>query len=124
MLVMGGMQDNHHFLPTSQIVRLGQPTEPGPHMTEWVAGHCSTTLQDGSVVITGGLRKSNHAGSAMAEVYNFTTGQWRQVQNMRQGRFFHSCTQVWLSPDDPESDILSSYVTNTSIISIVVAGGK
>ena len=55
-------------------------------MTEWAANHCSTTLTDGSVVITGGQRFSHPYGSAKVELYSFTTRQWRQLQNTRQRR--------------------------------------
>ena len=124
MLVMGGMPDRHHFQSSTQIVRPGQPTQPGPDMTEGADGHCSTTLQDGSVIVTGGQRPSNYEGSARTEVFNFTTKEWRQVQDMRQRRAYHSCTQVWVTPDNPDSDILYGYVSNTSVVTIVVAGGK
>jgi hypothetical protein len=123
MLVMGGVYAERG-LSNTQIVRPGQPTQPGPEMTEETGAHCSTTLQDGSVIVTGGLRESNSYGSPRTEVYNFTTRQWTKVQDMRQGRFGHTCTQVLLEPDDPDFNILNGHVRNTSVLSIVIAGGK
>jgi hypothetical protein len=124
MLVLGGMGATNYPLSTTQIVRPGQSTEPGPDMTEWAAAHCSTTLQDGSIIVTGGGRGSDPTGSARSEVYNVTTRQWRRVKNMKQRRMHHSCTQVWLSPDSIASDILDGEVSNQSVLSIVIAGGK
>jgi hypothetical protein len=124
MLVMGGLDANHYGLNITQIVRPGHSTQPGPNMTGWAYGHCSTTLQDGSVISMGGARPDNFGGSARTEVYNFTTKQWRQAHDMRQRRLYHSCTQVWVTPDNPEDDILAPVHTNNSVISIVVAGGN
>ena len=104
-------------------MRPGHPTELGPGMTESAGMHCSTTLQDGSVVVTEGRRKSGKLGSAKTEIYNFTTREWSQRANMKQRRFWHSCAQVWLSQDDPNSDFLAGYVRSTSVLSVVVAGG-
>ena len=123
MLVLGG-RNVEHVLSCTQIVTPGQPTRPGPHMTEAADDHCSTTFQDGSVIVTGGQRRSNPYGSAKTEVYNFTTGKWQQLQDMNQRRIFHSCTQVWLSPDNLHGDVLSGIVKKTSVLSVVVAGGK
>ena len=123
MMVMGGMQ-GERVLSSTQIVRPDQPTQPGPDMTEISISHCSTTLQERSVIVTGGQRKSNPYGSPKTEVYNFTTGKWRQLQDMTQRRFFHTCTQVLLEPDDPDFNILNGHVRNTSVLSVVVAGGK
>ena len=54
MLVLGGGDASSHILATAQIVRPGKPTELGHAMTEETLGHCSTTLTDGSVIVTGG----------------------------------------------------------------------
>ena len=125
MMILGGLDAaKKAFLPTTQIVWPGYPTKLGPVMTEWAGMHCSTTLQDGSVIVTGGRRKSGRLGSPKTEIYNFTTREWSQKADMKQRRFWHSCTQVWLSPDDPNSNILAGYVSSTSVLSIVVAGGK
>ena len=126
MLVMGGWPSHVGYgtessvLSTTQIVRPGQTIQPGPNMTGAAYGHCSITMLDGSVIVTGGRRLYKDGGSARTEVYNFTTGHWRTVQPMTQRRMFHSCTQVWVTP---ESDILSGAVTNSSVISIIVSGG-
>jgi hypothetical protein len=123
MLVLGGMNDTH-LLSSTQIVRPGQTTQSGPDMTEVVMDHCSTTLQDGSVIVTGGSRMSNPYGSAKTELYNFATGKWRQLKDMKQRRMLHSCTQVWLNSDNLHGDVLSGIVKKTSVLSVVVAGGK
>jgi hypothetical protein len=119
--VLGGTADGIHDVLTTQIVRPGRPTEWGPNMTEQVSGHCSTTLQDGSVIVTGGNR-NNIRGSSNTDIFNFTTGQWSQKKDMKQRRMIHSCAQVWLDPGNPS--FLSGAVTNRSVLSIVVAGGK
>jgi hypothetical protein len=124
MWILGGVDAGKHYLSSTQIVRPGMPTERGPDMTEEAIGHCSTPLQDGSVIVTGGIRRSNLWGSPRTEIYNFTTRQWSQKKDMKQRRLAHSCTPVWLSRDNPDSDILFGVVSNTSILSIVVAGGK
>ena len=108
----------------TQIVRPDQPTEYGPNMTEETVNHCATTLEDGSVIVTGGWRRSGWQGSTRTEVYNFTTKKWTRLKDMRQKRIGHTCTQVWLNPDDIDFDILSGFVvTGSSVLSIVVAGG-
>ena len=115
MLVLGGRDQSHaHY--TTNIVRPGQPTQPGPNMTEEANMHCSTTLLDGSVIITGGSRRSNPYGSARTEMLNLTTKEWSKLSNMRQRRLQHSCTQVWLNPYDSQDDILKGLVTNTSVL--------
>ena len=121
MMVIGGRGVGREKLNTTQIVRPNHPTEYGPQMNEGIFGHCSTTLLDGSVLLTGGTRGNPSGGSPRTDIYNFTTAQWTQVQNMRQRRTGHSCTQVWLDPDNP--NILSGIVTNTSVLGVVVAGG-
>jgi hypothetical protein len=124
MWTLGGIAADHHPSLSTQIVRPGRPTEWGPDRTEEAADHCSTTLQDGSVIVTGGRRSSNMGGSAKTEIYNFTTKQWSQKKDMKHRRVWHSCTQVWLSPDALESQIVAGQATNKSVFSIVVAGGK
>ena len=122
MLVMGGVGAGRHPLSSTQIVRPGQPTQPGPHMSGWALGHCSSTLQDGAVIVTGGIRPDNLGGSARTEVLNTSTGVWVQGRGMRQRRAGHSCTQVWVTPD--ADDILTPTLTNTSVLTTAVAGGK
>ena len=124
MLVMGGQYARYPFqvLSSTQIVTPGQTTKPGPEMTEWIYGHCSTTLIDGSVIVTGGGRQTNPGGSATVEVYNFRSMQWTQVGDMNQKRARHSCTQVWLNPIDLGDGVLSHNNAN-AVLSLVVAGG-
>ena len=109
-----------HLLSSTQIVRPGHPTVQGPSLTEWGLLHCAATIGDGLVMLTGGRTQTDHGGSARVEVYNFTSMQWTQVGSMRQRRYLHSCTQVWLTPDDPV--ILTGGTTNTSVLGVVVAG--
>ena len=122
MLVMGGVGAGRHPLSSTQIVRPGQPTQPGPHMSGVALGHCSTTLLDGAVIVTGGFRQDNPGGSARTEVLNTNTGLWRQWMDMKQRRSWHSCTQVWVTPD--ADNILNTILTNSSVLATVVAGGK
>ena len=124
MLVMGGLDAVNHPLSNTQIVRPGQPTQAGPNMTGVAYGHCSTTLLDGSVIVTGGGRPDNPWGSARTEVLDITTGLWRQVHDMRQSRGYHSCSQVWVTPDNPDDDLLTNRLTKRSVTTIVVAGGN
>ena len=123
---MGGLNHIDYAIFTTQIVRPGQPTEQGPNMTESVAGHCSTTLEDGSVISTGGRRMSQHEGSARTEIYSFNSKKWTTKEDMQQRRFGHTCAQVWLDPkpDPAVNGIIPETVTNSSVLSIVVAGGK
>ena len=122
MWILGGQGPGRHLLSTTQIVRPGKPTEPGPTMTEGKAGQCSTTLADGTVFVSGGLSRSNQGATARTEVYSLSTMQWIKLADMNQRRAGHSCTTAWLTCEDP--DILSGRVRNTSILSTVVAGGK
>ena len=74
-------------------------------------------------MVTGGWRyEDGYRVSARAEVLDYGNKTWREVASMRYPRVGHSCAQVWLDPADP--DILHGMVTNTSVLSIVVAGGK
>ena len=124
MLVMGGM-DTNHFLSSTQLVRPGHPTQPGPSLTGVVTSHCSVALQGDQVIIAGGQRQADRGhGSDVVEILNTSSRQWTKTGSMKHSRLDHSCGQVWLDPDDPLGDILSGTVTNTSVLSMVVAGGK
>ena len=94
--VMGGADKDHNIHSGTQVVRQGQPTQWGPSLPEAGAGHCATTLQDNSVILTGGRIQGNLTGSARTEVYNSTTGVWERRADMRQRRHEHSCTNVWV----------------------------
>ena len=124
-VIEGGtaLHDSLHVLTTSQIFRPGQPTQPGPVLTEATMASCSTTLEDGSVIMTGGFTLSSRGGSTRVQVFNFTTKEWTPRESMNQKRSKHSCGQVWLTPDDYRSNIFSDDLTNNSVLSIVVAGG-
>ena len=126
MWVMGGLDadSTHHF--TTQVVRNGQPTTWGPNLTEATYGHCSVTLGDGSVITTGGNRTSTPSGSPRTEVYNFTSKLWTRKADLRMRRFNHSCTQVWLNMENPDVNgiVQTGSVSNNSVLSVVVAGGK
>ena len=126
--VLGGVTTDRFVQNSTQLVRLGQPTRPGPRMTEGAVAHCSSVLQDGSVIVTGGRRRAMVGGSTITEVFNFTTMKWARKANMKQGRMLHTCSQVWLESNSTlaeENGILSfSYPTPTSVLSIVVAGGE
>ena len=125
MLVMGGEDAHHHALSSTQLVRPGHPTQPGPSLTGWVASHCSVALQGDQVIMAGGQRHADRGhGSAVVEILNTSSRQWTKTGSMKHSRLLHSCGQVWLSPDDPDGDILSGLVSNTSVLSMVVAGGK
>ena len=123
---MGGADEKHVYQST-QVVRQGQPTRWGPNLTEIGLGHCATTLQDNSVILTGGQRRSNPLGSARTDVYNSTTKRWERKADMRQRRASHSCTNVWLNPNPSTSiinGVITPILTDTSVLSVVVAGGK
>ena len=59
MLVMGGMDAHHYALSSTQLVRPGHPTQPGPSLTEVVAYHCSVALQGDQVIMAGGQRQAD-----------------------------------------------------------------
>ena len=123
--VMGGV-DLTAVYQSTQVVRQGQPTEWGPNLTEAGAYHCATTLQDNSVILTGGQTRSNPYGSARTEVYNSTTKRWERKADMRYRRMGHSCTNVWLDPNttNTKSGVIPDFLTDRSVLSVVVAGGK
>ena len=124
MLVMGGDDAHHYALSSTQLVRPGHPTQPGPSLTGWVTGHCSVALQGDQVIIAGGQRLADRGhGSDVVEILNTSSHQWTKTGSMKNPRDGHSRAQVWLDPDDPDG-ILSGYVSNTSVLSMVVAGGK
>ena len=123
MWILGGMDGNLNTTLKTQIVRPGMATEYGPDMQEPSLGHCSTTLLDGSVIVTGG-RQTPFMANGKTRIYNITTKQWEAKQDMKQSRSDHSCAQIWLSPNDPMSDFINGLVGSTSVLSIVVAGGK
>ena len=80
--VMGGVDKDLHLQSGTQVVRQGQPTQWGPSLTEAGVGHCATTLQDNSVILTGGRIHGNMDGSARTEVYNSSTKVWQRRANM------------------------------------------
>ena len=51
--VLGGVDKDLYPQLSTQIVRPGQPTVWGPDMTEETDGHCSSTLEDNTVMVTG-----------------------------------------------------------------------
>ena len=124
--VLGGGDKDLSLVSSTQIVRPGQPTVWGPDMTEVTQGHCSATLEDNTVMVTGGQRRgSGHGGSARTEVYSFTSQQWTRREDMNQRRLWHSCATVWLdSRDYPFDGIIDTGVSNSSVLSLVVAGGE
>ena len=124
--VLGGRDKDLYVQSHTQIVRPGQPTVWGPDLTEETEFHCSSTLEDNTLMVTGGARKSNPDGSARTEVYSFTTQQWTRRADMNQRRMSHSCSTVWLdkSFDYVNGLIDMGGVTNSSVLSVMVAGGK
>ena len=123
--VLGGVDMNLYVQSSTQIVRPGQPTVWGPNMTEVTVWHCSVTLEDNTVMVTGGQRRgSGHGGSARTEVYSFTSQQWTRREDMNQRRLDHSCATVWLDSSDAFYGILASGVDDDSVLSLVVAGGE
>ena len=123
--MLGGQDKDNYLQSSTQIVRPGQPTVWGPDMTEWATFHCSVTLADNAVMVTGGRRKSDPAGSARTEVYSFTTQRWDRREDMNQRRMWHSCSTVWLdSRSHPANGFIDTGVDNSSVLSVVVAGGE
>ena len=122
--VMGGADKDRTIQSGTQVVRQGQPTQWGPNLTEAGVLHCATTLQDNSVILTGGRTDSNLTGSARTEVYNSTTGVWERRSNMKQRRYGHSCTNVWVEQHPRLEGVIAWKETATAILSVVVAGGR
>ena len=90
-------------------------------------GHCSSTLADGSVIVTGGETVSNRFGTRLTEVFNATTLRWEKRADMQQGRFYHVCTSVWLetNPSVEQNDgIIAQQVQPYHRLGLVVAGGR
>ena len=124
--VLGGYDKDKHLRAITQIVRPGQPTEWGPVLTEEALGLCSTSFANRSVIVTGGKKRSTPSGSNGTEVYSFSTKKWSTKAQMRQKRSAHSCGPLWLDPN-PDlylNGIIASTITNSSVLSVVVAGGK
>ena len=122
---MLGGSNNTGVHSSTQIVRPGQPTVWGPPMTEEVQGHCSTTLQDGSVIVTGGERRG--IASARVQVFNMTSKKWEERTAMIQERYFHSCAQIWLDPNPIAVNVgmfVPREITSKCVLSVVVAGGN
>ena len=118
---------NNYAQLSTQIVRPGQLTVWGPNMTEETWAHCSATLADNTVMVTGGRRKSARDGSARTEVFSFTHRQWTRSSDMNQRRVSHRCSTVWIDSNPHsiiEYGIIGKRVTNSSVLSMVVAGGK
>ena len=124
--MLGGQAQDDHVQSSSQIVRPGQPTVWGPEMTEVTMAHCTSALADNTVIVTGGGRRSDAiTGSARTEVYSFTDQQWTRRADMNQRRYWHSCSTVWLdSSSHPMTGIIPVTVSNSSVLSVVVAGGE
>ena len=122
LLVLGGQDAQDHLLSSTQLVRPGHPTQPGPGLTGGVDAQCSVSVEGGDkILMTGGGRPGVGVG-AWAEVLDYAQSSWHSIASMNQARVYHSCAQVWLSPDD--SNILSGLVGNSSVLSAVVAGGE
>ena len=123
MIVIGGA-DGHEGLSTTQIIIPGTSTRYGPQMREVVVGHCSVSLED-KVMVTGGSRDKQD-GTDVAEMLDINTGEWEDMAKMNYPRYLHTCTTVWLNqPPDTDGDIFNyGRVTNTSVLSVVVAGGE
>ena len=121
MLIIGGELENNSVYLGTQIVRPGHPTVQGPAMQEWAKQHCSTSLGDDRILVTGGKRMTQPYSSDQVEILNTKTGVWTQVSRLQQQRAQHSCTSVWLSPDD--TNILRGVAGNSSVLTGVVAGG-
>ena len=113
------------YIASSQLIRHGQSSLQGPDMTGPRAGHCSATLEDGSIIMTGGLTP-NADGSSLTEVYNATTLQWERRSDMKHRRMYHACTSVWLNqhPKLGKGFLDADLWTSGNVLSIMVAGGE
>ena len=123
MWVIGGRYNDSYIQSGTQVVRQGQPTQWGPSLTENGIAHCATTLQDNSVILTGGRTQSNFTGSARTEVYNSTNGVWERRADMRHKRVSHSCTNVWVDQYPPYEGVIAWDQSASTTLSVVVAGG-
>ena len=76
-------------------------------------------------MVTGGQRHKQSGGSDVAEILHVESGHWEVVGKMNNPRIVHTCTTVWLDQHSPDGDIFNDGVVhNTSVLSMVVAGGK
>ena len=119
--MLGGTDKDLYAQSSTQIVRPGQPTVWGPDMTEETLGHCSATLEDNTVMVTGGRSRSGPTGSARTEVYSFITQRWTRKADMNQIRMQHSCSTIWLDGHADSDSIIDTGATNSSVLSVVVA---
>ena len=80
LLIIGGVTNNgeESFTNKIQVVRRGRPTTPWlrPDMPEGRARHCSTALEDGSIMVTGGITLNNKQGSKSTQVFDSKTLIW------------------------------------------------
>ena len=125
MLVIGGEDAQHSVTWTTQIVRPGSKTKQGPDMRMSVGGPCSTELPGERIFITGGGRRTQPGGSDVAEILHLQSGEWQDVGRLNNARMYHTCTSVWVNQHGTAGDIFNKgVVTNTSVLSVAVAGGN
>ncbi|CAF1136653.1 unnamed protein product [Adineta steineri] len=96
VLVAGGYFSNGLHFPELNSTELYNPLRGTWAMTgNMNVGrkyHTASTLANGSVLVTGGLRGS--AALRSAELYNPSTGTWTTTRNMDITRFFHTASTL------------------------------
>ena len=127
LLVLGGLtymygNETEGMMSDSQLVRNAQKTDltDDLDMNEAKCYHCSTSLDGGNIIMTGGRTSSNMFGSNTTEFYNATSHKWETKK-----RSMHSCTSVWLNPNftKTEGGIIAQSVDRSSVLGIVISGG-
>ena len=70
--------------------------EPGLALSQERAYHCATSLNDDTLVITGGY--SYNAVVGVTEAFNLTESRatWRDLGNLREARYLHGCSPILL----------------------------
>lgn len=66
----------------------------GPPMSVPRAMHTATSLADGRVLVTGGIRDQSGAGHASAEIFDPTAQTWSHAGAMNEARSWHAATRL------------------------------
>jgi Kelch motif/Galactose oxidase, central domain len=118
VLLVGGRGDPHLSLPqetalkTVEIIKAGSVVDTSPLDTAR-AKHTATLLNDGSVLVVGGVGTNGRA-LASTEKWNQNTGLWQTVAPLKTGRYAHSATLLAdgrvlvVGGIDPDNELLNT----------------